>query len=62
VVTHIGYTGAYTIAGTIAVLSAIVALFLRQPGRGGHVPATISSSLAESHASPLAGRDRAEPA
>jgi len=61
VVTHIGYTGAYTVAGTIAVLSAVIALFLRQPGRGSHTPAG-SSSRAESSANPLAGRDRAEPA
>jgi len=61
VVTHIGYTGAYTIAGTIAVLSAVVALFLKQPGRGGRVPQA-SSAPGGSTANPLASRDRAEPA
>jgi MFS family permease len=28
-----GYTGAYVLAGCIAVLSAVLTLFLRQPGR-----------------------------
>jgi MFS family permease len=55
VVTQVGYTGAYTIAGIIAVLSAVVAFFLRQPGRGGRAPV-------RSPANPLAGRDSAEPA
>jgi MFS family permease len=59
VVSSVGYYGAYTIAGIIAVVSAVVAVFLRQPGRGGHVPVT--PSLAESPASPLTGQDRVEP-
>jgi MFS family permease len=35
VVSQVGYTGAYLIAGGIAVLSAVIAAFLRQPGRSG---------------------------
>ncbi|MET8851047.1 OFA family MFS transporter [Amycolatopsis sp. NPDC004625] len=31
-----GYTGAYVLAGCIAVLSAVLTLFLRQPGRPRH--------------------------
>ncbi|MFF1615606.1 OFA family MFS transporter, partial [Amycolatopsis sp. NPDC058278] len=31
-----GYTGAYVMAGCIAVLSAVLTLFLRQPGRSRH--------------------------
>ncbi|HEX4247340.1 MAG TPA: OFA family MFS transporter [Pseudonocardia sp.] len=61
VVTHIGYTGAYTVAGIIAALSAVIALFLKQPGRGARAPQT-SPSSGGSAANPLATRDRAEPA
>lgn len=38
VVTSVGYTGAYIIAGCIAVLSAIIAAFLKQPGRDSIAP------------------------
>jgi MFS family permease len=31
-----GYTGAYVLAGCIALLSAVLTLFLRQPGRTRH--------------------------
>ncbi len=31
-----GYTGAYVLAGCIALLSAVLTLFLRQPGRSRH--------------------------
>jgi MFS family permease len=34
-----GYTGAYILAGCIAILSAVLTLFLRQPGRVRHQPA-----------------------
>ena len=34
VVSTWGYNGAYTIAGAIAFVSAFIALFLKQPGRG----------------------------
>ena len=40
VVSTWGYDGAYTIAGIIAFVSAFIALFLKQPGRGADVPAT----------------------
>lgn len=36
-----GYTGAYVLAGSIALLSAVLTLFLRQPGRERHQPAEI---------------------
>ena len=39
VVVAVGFTGAYIIAGAIAVVSALLALGLRQPGRGGQQPA-----------------------
>jgi len=35
VVAAVGYTWTYLMAGVIAVLSAVIAAFLRQPGRGG---------------------------
>ena len=34
-----GYTGAYVLAGSIAILSAVLTLFLRQPRRMRHQPA-----------------------
>lgn len=40
VVTTWGYNGAYTIAGAIAFVSALIALFLRQPGRHDRPHAT----------------------
>jgi MFS family permease len=43
VVTTWGYNGAYTIAGSIAFVSAFIALFLRQPGRGEKHPAARST-------------------
>jgi len=39
VVVAVGFTGAYIIAGAIAVVSALLALGLRQPGHGGQKPA-----------------------
>ncbi|MDT7727680.1 MAG: hypothetical protein QOI21_4256 [Actinomycetota bacterium] len=35
-----GYTGAYVLAGCIAILAAVLTLFLRQPGRATAVPLT----------------------
>jgi MFS family permease len=37
VVTAWGYTGAYILAGCIAMLAAVMTLFLRQPGRPKHI-------------------------
>jgi MFS family permease len=41
-----GYTGAYTLAGGIALLSAVLTLFLRQPGRDASkaAPATAAAT------------------
>jgi hypothetical protein len=35
VITAWGFTGAYILAGCLALLSAVLTLFLRQPGRRG---------------------------
>ncbi|WP_028934995.1 OFA family MFS transporter [Pseudonocardia spinosispora] len=53
VVTSVGYTGAYIIAGSIAVLSAIIAAFLKQPGRGDVAPDPGRSEQANSHTAQL---------
>ncbi|MCU1661721.1 MAG: transrane transport protein, partial [Pseudonocardia sp.] len=45
VVSTWGYNGAYTIAGAIAFVSALIAMFLRQPGRGEPAPSTAASGL-----------------
>jgi MFS family permease len=52
-----GYTGAYVLAGCIALLSAVLTLFLRQPGLPKSSSAASSAELAESLAgkSPSAG-------
>jgi MFS family permease len=42
VVTSVGYIGTYVIAGCIAVVSAIIAAFLRQPGRERPLPGSIA--------------------
>jgi hypothetical protein len=51
VVSAWGYTGAYTMAGFVAFASAILALFLKQPGRGKPVrnaaPATSNTTAGQ---------------
>jgi MFS family permease len=39
-----GYNGAYTTAGAIAFVSALIAMFLRQPGRGEATPSGLGSA------------------
>jgi MFS family permease len=54
VITMWGYTGAYILAGCIALLSAVMVLFLRQPGRrNGPDAAERASAVAQ--ASPATG-------
>jgi MFS family permease len=45
-----GYTGAYVLAGSIALIAAIMTLFLRQPGRPAMTPESKSASSASSPA------------
>ncbi|MEC3980468.1 OFA family MFS transporter [Amycolatopsis sp. H20-H5] len=52
VVSAWGYTGAYILAGCIALLSAVLTLFLRQPGRA--TPGTTSAADKASSLSPAA--------
>jgi MFS family permease len=59
VVTTWGYDGAYTIAGAIAFLSAIIALFLRQPGRKERATSTSSTNLGSSAPRAVADGGRA---
>jgi MFS family permease len=57
VVSNWGYNGAYTIAGAIAFVSALIAMFLRQPGRGEPAPSTMTSGLSSApHAVADGGR------
>jgi len=58
VVSTWGYTGAYTIAGAIAFLSAVIALFLRQPGSRERARAT-STTLGSSAPRAVADGGRA---
>jgi len=43
-----GYNGAYTIAGIIAFVSALIAMFLRQPGRREKKPVAVRTSVGSS--------------
>ena len=54
-----GYNGAYTIAGVIAFVSAIISLFLRQPGRGERASASSNTNLGSSAPHAVADGGRA---
>lgn len=52
-----GYTGAYLLAGAIAIVAAILTLFLRQPGRKGEDGNSASVAAVPTPSSRLAGSD-----